>query len=99
MIVKYYYSATAVAESISFNTDDLRGICYRVFVKPATETTTYNITLTDDNGLVVYSQRGIKGTLNDTTIQTLKGLYTVAVANASANELFKFQIEYEEKAG
>lgn len=96
MIFKYQQTVTAVAGAISFNTDDLRGICYRIFVKPATSTTTYDITFTDDNSLIVYSKKGQRGTLNDTTTQTLKGIYTVAIANASVNESFKFQIEYDE---
>ncbi len=96
MIIKYQNSVTAAAGVISFNTLDLRGICYRIFVKPATITTTYDITLTDDNSLVIYSKKGIRGTLNDTTVQTFRGIYTVDVTNISANELFKFQIEYDE---
>lgn len=96
MIVKYNKSATASSGAISFNTEDLRGICYRIFVKPATSTTTYNITITDDNSLVIYSKNGVRGTLNDTTIQTLRGIYTVAVAAASVDEAFTFQLEYDE---
>ena len=96
MINKHSTSATASGGAISFNTQDIRGICYRVFIKPATETTTYDVTFTDDNSLVVYSQKGARGTLNDVTTQTLRGIYTVAIANASVNELFKFQIEYDE---
>lgn len=98
MIVKYNKTETAVGNAISFNTDDLRGVCYRIFIQPATSTTTYNVTFTDDNGLVVYRKNGLRGTLNDNTSQPLKGIYTVAVANASVNELFTFQIEYEEIA-
>lgn len=98
MIFKYKKTSTASGGSINFNTDDLRGICYRIFVKPATLATTYDITFTDDNTLVVYSKKGIRGILNDISMQTLKGIYTVDVSNSSANELFTFQIEYDEIA-
>jgi len=98
MIVKYKKTETASGSAISFNTDDLRGVCYRIFVKPTTSSTTYDITITDDNSLIIYSKKGIRGTLNDTTIQTIKGIHTVACANVSKNEAFKFQIEYEEMA-
>lgn len=96
MIVKYHKEETASGGAISFNTDDLRGVVYRTFVKPLTSTTTYDLTITDDNGLIIYSKNGLRGTLNDLTQYTVKGIYTVAVANASPNELFEFQIEYEE---
>jgi len=97
MIVKYYKEATAVVGAISFNTDDLRGKCERIFCQPASASTTYDISLTDDNGLVIYSQKGIRGTLNDISGQLLKGIYTVSIINISKDELFKFQMEYEEK--
>mgnify|MGYP001583976723 CR=1 FL=1 len=96
MIVKYNKVVTAVSGSISFNTNDLRGVCYRVFIKPATSTTTYDITFTDDNTLIIYSKKGVRGTLNDISTQTLKGIHTVAVTNASVDEQFTFQIEYQE---
>ena len=96
MIVKYSKQQTAVAGSISFNSDDLRGICYRIYVSPATSTTTYDVTITDDNSAVIYSKKGLRGTLNDLSTQTLKGIHTIAVNNASVNEQFTFQIEYQE---
>jgi len=100
MIVKYNKTATAASGSISFNTDDIRGICYRIFIKPATASTTYNLTsITDDNGLIIFSKKGIRGTLNVTTPQTLKGIYTIAVDNASKDELFTVQIELQEIGG
>lgn len=97
VIVKYFKQATAVAGTISFNTDDLRGQVHRIFVKPATSSTSYDIEITDDNSLPVYSQKGIIGNLNDISIQLFKGIYTVVISNISANELFKFQVEFEEK--
>jgi len=96
VIVKYYKEATAVANAISFNTLDLRGLCYRIYIEPATSTTTYNFIMTDDNGLEVYKKRGLKGTKIDIDLHTLKGIYTVSISNISKNELFKVQIEYEE---
>jgi len=96
MIVKYHKEETASGGAISFNTDDIRGVVYRILVKPLTSTITYDLTITDDNSLVVYGKNGIRGTLNDLTQHTLKGIHTVAVANTSVNELFEFQIEYEE---
>lgn len=99
MMVKYYKEATSSAGTATFNTDDLRGGCGRIFVKPPAETVTYDIKLTDDNNLDVYSAKGLRGTLNDISSQTLKGIYTVTISNISVDGLFKFQIEYEEKMG
>lgn len=97
MMVKYYKEKTSLAGSLSFNTDDLRGKCERIFIKPPTEAVTYDVKLTDDNSLDVYVNKGIRGTLNDISGLPLKGIYTVSISNISVDGLFKSQIEYEEK--
>ena len=97
IMVKYYHSDTSVGGSLSFNTDDLRGKCERLFLKPPTEAITYDITLTDDNSLIIYSQQGIRGTLNDISGFSLRGIYTVSITNISVDGIFKFQVEFEEK--
>lgn len=96
MIIKYYYPYSTSGGAVSFNTNDIRGILRRFLVIPLTSTTNYDISLTDDNSLLVYSKKGITGTLNDVTPQSLKGVHTCAIANSTANELFKIQIEYSE---
>ena len=96
MLIKFNKQVTAVSSAISFNTDVFRGICHRIFVEPATATTTYDITITDENGVVIYSDDGLKGKINDSTPQSMSGIYTVAIATASADELFTFQFEVEQ---
>jgi hypothetical protein len=97
MMVKYYKEKTSVAGSASFNTDDLRGKCERVFILPPNSQVTYDVKFTDDNGLDVYLNTGIRGTLNDISGLPLKGIYTVYITNISVDGLFKTQIEYEER--
>lgn len=97
MMVKWYKSATSSAGTLSFNTDDLRGKCERIFVKPPSESVEYDFKLTDDNSLDIYSVKGIRGSLNDISGQSIKGIYTVTISNISADGIFKTQIEYEER--
>ena len=97
MMVKYYKSGTSSAGSLTFNTDDLRGKCERVFVKPPSEAITYDFKMTDDNSLDIYVKKGLRGTLNDISGQSIKGIYTVLINNISSDGVFKTQIEYEER--
>ena len=96
MIQRYHISKTPSGGSASWNTDDLRGVMLQLLVNPTTATTTYDITLTDDDSIVVYSKKGNKGTLKDTTQMGLYGIYTVDITNASVNEVFKFSLRFDE---
>lgn len=98
MIVKYYKQGTSVAGTLSFNTDDLRGVCHRIFIKPHSSSVSYNFKLTDDNSLDIYLVKGIKGSLNDLSQHTLRGIYTASFTSISSNGLFTVQIEYQEIA-
>ena len=96
MITKYTFTKTPSGGNASWNTDDIRGISYMLHIKPTTESTTYNFTITDDQSLVVYSKSGLRGTFRDMSQFALKGIHTFAIASASANEEFKIQIIYNE---
>ncbi len=98
MIVKYHKEGTSVAGTLSFNTDDLRGICNRIFVKPPSNSVTYDLKITDDNSLDIYEKKGLRRSLNDISQHTLRGIYTVSITNISSNGVFKFQAEYQEIA-
>ena len=98
MLCKYYKELTSSAGSLVFNTDDIRGSSYRIFVKPPNESVEYDIKFTDDNSLDVYVLNGNRGTVRDLTAQSMKGIYTVTISNITADGIFKFQLEWEEKA-
>jgi hypothetical protein len=99
LMMKYPKTVISVSNTISFNTDVITGSCYRIFCKPPSESVTYDIKFTDDNNLDVYVEKGIRGTLNDITQRSMKGIYTVTIENISSDGEFKFQLEWEEKLG
>lgn len=82
---KTYYKQPS-AGAFSFNTnDDMRGRLEQLVVNPSATDTTYDVTLTNDTGDVVYTAAGNTGTLADDTKVGLYGIYTFAVASASAS--------------
>ena len=82
--------------SASANTKDLRGWCGLLVVTPDTNTTQYDLTLTDEVNVIVYEKTGIIGTWRDTTVFPIKGVHTVALTNVSADEIVTFAIANEE---
>ena len=96
MIHRYKTSQTTVAGEVSWNSDDLKGMNLQLAIKPATATTVYDISMTDDDSIVTYQKKGLKGTSVDSTQFGLYGVYTVAITNSSANELFNFSIRFDE---
>jgi hypothetical protein len=66
-----------------------QGTCQQVFVKPATSTTQYDVTLTDSDSLVVFERTSEVGTLNDFITLPVSGAYTISIANATVDESHK----------
>lgn len=82
-------SQTASSGAWSFNTDRITGADLRqIILNPATDTTTYNFTITDDYSNIVYSDEGITGWYGPLLYLPMRGVYTIAVDTASADELF-----------
>jgi hypothetical protein len=96
-LYKFYKEATSLVGSLSFNTDDIRGQCNRIFVKPPSDSVSFDIVITNDNGLDIYSRQGITGVLNDVSNQPMKGIHTVSFTNISTDGLFKTEFSWEEK--
>lgn len=95
-------SKTAASGAWSFNTVNFNAaLLKQIIVKAATATNTFNFTITDNKDNVVYdsSDTGGKatGTLRAETNIPLKGIYTLAVANAFTDEAFTGRLMIREK--
>lgn len=95
-IQRHSVTKTPSGGTVNWNTDDMRGVMFMISIAPATSTTTYDFTLTDDESIIVYSKKGLKGTFNETTQLGLYGVYTAQISNVSVNEAFKVSIRYNE---
>ena len=81
---------TTASGTISFNTGILRGTLSQLWVKPTTDSTTYDVKLTDRKSRVVRIFSGYEGTLNELSIGLpVQGKYTFTIYNASADEAFE----------
>jgi hypothetical protein len=64
-------------------------ILRQVYISPATQTTTFDFTVSDPDGNVFEDHTDIKGRYNDNHVDLpTDAPMTLALANASANELF-----------
>jgi hypothetical protein len=70
----------------------------RIYVNPATASTEYDITITDKNSAVVYSQTDVVGKFIDYPQEFVTGNITFALANASADEAFSVIVQFLEEA-
>ena len=87
-LYKYNPSATTVSGEWSGNTLPTVGMCSQVYIKSTTATTTFNVTITDRDDIVVRQFTNVKGLVNDLTPFPVQGIYTVAISSASADEIF-----------
>lgn len=71
-------------------------ICYDIFVKAATSSTTFDVSLTDIYGNVVYTRNDITGELSEQLQKLTYGNWTLNISGASADESFKILLLFRE---
>jgi len=91
-------SQTASSGTWSVNTGKFdAAILKQIIVEAATATTTFDFTITDeDNNTVYTTETKATGKLREEVMIPLKGIHTLAVANASADEAFTGKIKTQE---
>ena len=90
-------TGTASSGAISTNTvAALQGIAREIIISPATSTTVYNLTITNDNSLTVFKSSSITGDFIEEVALPFRGVYTVAVSSSTRDELFTMAIVLEE---
>ena len=96
LIYTGYLSENTVLGEASVNTQSIRGLCRHVIVKPATETTTYDISITNPVDAKIYERTSETGTLSELTSIPIQGTYTINITNATADETFIVELICEE---
>ena len=89
-------TGTTSGGSLSANTVSLNDACYQIIAKPATNSTVFDLTITDPDGAVIYAIYSQTGILSEPVTLLLNGIYTVAIANASADEQFIIKLMIQE---
>ena len=87
---------TTASGTASENSKYLRGLCHHIIVKPATETTTYDIKIVNPAGATIYERLSEVGTLSDLETIPVLGIYTITISNSTADEAFIIQMLCQE---
>ena len=87
---------TAVLRTFVYNTNHITGIMGQILVKPATETTTYDIKIVDCNGITILEETSESEPMAYETRIPVRGIYTVTVSNSLRNEEFLTDLIIEE---
>lgn len=90
------FSETASSGAISVTTSEsIDGMCRNVLVSPATSTTTWDMTITDGDAFIIFKRTKKAGDLSELIDLPMRGQYTIAIANASVDEVFKITLIIE----
>jgi len=89
-------TGTASSGTFNVNTRGLNALMRNLVVKPTTETTTYDIKLDDRQSAKVFERIAQTGTYSVETAFPLKGIYTMTITNASADEAFTIELVTQE---
>ena len=90
-------SLTTSSGSASGNTQKIIGIVRQILISPATANTSYTMTITNPSGIEVYERTAETGEASELTAIPVTGIYTVALSDATNDELFEIELLIEEQ--
>ena len=71
-----------------------KSILEQIIINPATSTTTYDISLTDGGGFIIYDMDDLTGDfIEDEPGVPTDSTLTLTISNASADELFTYKLK------
>lgn len=99
MIVhKERFSPVTSGGEWSDNTESIPGaMCHQVYVKSDSSDTVFNVSITDDKDIEIRGYTDITECLNDLTPFLVRGVHTVSISSATADEGFKALLCFKEK--
>ena len=90
-------TGTTSSGAISVNTvAALMGIAREIIISPATSTTIYSLTITNDNSLDIFKSTSITGDFIEEVALPIRGVNTVAISSATNDELFTMALVLEQ---
>ena len=92
-----YIAGSTVSGELEANTRQfLMGIVRQIVVQPTTGTTTYNLSIVNDNSIEVFYSDSITGNFSEEVALPFRGVYTVTISEATKDEAFKIGLLAEE---
>ena len=92
-----YLTGSTLSGDLSVNTEvALMGVVREILVTPTTITTQYNLTITNDQSLIVFYSSSIIGNFAEEVALPFRGIYTIAIDSATNDEAFTIGIIAEE---
>ena len=91
-----FISGTTSNGELEVNTQYIRGLCRNIIINPASESTTYDVNITNGNDIIVYERLSETGTLSEIIQLPVLGVYTITISDSTKDELFKIQLICEE---
>lgn len=92
-----YLTGSTVSGTLASNTvAAIQGIAREIIVEPTTGSTQYNLTITNDNSLTVFSSSSITGNFVEEVALPFRGVYTVTISSATRDEAFTIGIFIQE---
>lgn len=74
------------------------GVLLHVVVQAATATTTFDFSITDEDGIVIKEWTDNTDELNEEVYIPMSGIYTLAISNSSEDEVFKVYLGIDESS-
>ena len=92
-----YIEGSTISGELEANTRQfLMGIVRQIVVQPTSGSTTYNLSIVNDNSIEVFYSNSVTGNFSEETALPFRGVYTVTISGATKDEAFKIGLLAEE---
>lgn len=93
LISEHYGTITTAAGTASVTFDTQQGKLSKIYISPATSSTTYDFKFTDYHNLDTFWEEDVEGEYNETDVgEPIYENFTLTIENASADEVFIYLI-------
>lgn len=97
MVIREVNGTITVSGGSGFATINiLQGELKQLVLQPTTETTQYDVSLTNNSSFVVYETDDIRGTHNELISIPMRSAFTLTLDNVSADEDIDYYISFVE---
>ena len=93
---EYIAGSTVSGELIANTRQFLMGIVRQIVVQPTSGSTTYNLSIVNDNSIEIFYSDSITGNFSEEVALPFRGVYTVTISEATKDEAFKIGLLAEE---
>lgn len=96
LINRFYKEATVQGGGAVITTTSIRGLLRHIIIKAASDNTTFDFHIVDDNNLHLFERESVDGEINEEKQIPVQSALQLVISGATAQEIFKVYLGVQE---